>query len=93
MENRKFQIRQIQESFVTQTTKIMFVEDSALMLFEAKAEGEKSGIEVIFPPPKFYTDNAAMIASCGNFYLEAGRQDPLTLRADPGLREPLLLEE
>jgi len=49
MENRKFQIRQIQESFVTQTTKIMFVEDSALMLFEAKAEGENIPTKILEP--------------------------------------------
>jgi N6-L-threonylcarbamoyladenine synthase len=34
-----------------------------------------------FPPPKYCTDNAAMIAWAGLEMFEAGHVDPLTIRA------------
>lgn len=37
------------------------------------------GIEVIFPPLKFCTDNAAMIACAAAEHLQKGRTSPLSL--------------
>ncbi|CAO2657543.1 Nn.00g036690.m01.CDS01 [Neocucurbitaria sp. VM-36] len=40
-----------------------------------------SDVQLHFPPPKFCTDNAAMIAWAGLEMFEAGHTDPLTIRA------------
>ena len=48
-----------------------------------KARGEAKSIEVFFPPPKFCTDNAAMIAGIAYPLLKAGRISDLTLDAIP----------
>ncbi|MGD1850320.1 MAG: tRNA (adenosine(37)-N6)-threonylcarbamoyltransferase complex transferase subunit TsaD [Cyanophyceae cyanobacterium] len=40
------------------------------------------GIQVIFPPLKFCTDNAAMIACAASEHFAAGRRSPLTLKAN-----------
>ncbi len=37
------------------------------------AEGKKRGWQVFLPPPRFTTDNAAMIAAAGHFLRAAGR--------------------
>ncbi len=47
--------------------------------------GERSGVPVFIPPPKYCTDNAAMIASAAFHQGGAVRADPLTLTADPNL--------
>ena len=38
-----------------------------------------------YPPLKYCTDNAAMIASSGYYMLAAGKRSPLTLNANPNL--------
>lgn len=43
-------------------------------------------VPVRFPPPRFCTDNAVMIAGCAYFHLEAGERSPLTLDAQPNLK-------
>jgi N6-L-threonylcarbamoyladenine synthase len=49
-------------------------------------EGEKSGIQVYFPPPILCTDNAAMIASAAYYeYLKYGESD-MYLNASPSLK-------
>ena len=35
--------------------------------------GEREGLSVYFPSPRFTTDNAAMIAAAGFLHLERGR--------------------
>ncbi|MEM9244849.1 MAG: tRNA (adenosine(37)-N6)-threonylcarbamoyltransferase complex transferase subunit TsaD [Cyanobacteria bacterium P01_F01_bin.153] len=40
------------------------------------------GIQVVFPPMKFCTDNAAMIACAASEHFAAGRRSPLTLKAN-----------
>jgi N6-L-threonylcarbamoyladenine synthase len=43
------------------------------------------GIPAFIPPPKYCTDNAAMIAAAAYHQRESARVDPLTLTADPNL--------
>lgn len=45
----------------------------------------RSGIAAFTPPPKYCTDNAAMIAAAAYYQGDAVRADPLTLCADPNL--------
>ena len=47
------------------------------------AAGES--IETFFPAPKFCTDNAAMIALTGYYWLKRGRRYAFTLNADADL--------
>ena len=46
---------------------------------------ERSGVRAFIPPPKYCTDNAAMIAAAADYQNEAIRVDPLALSADPNL--------
>jgi N6-L-threonylcarbamoyladenine synthase len=41
----------------------------------------RNGVELFIPSPALCTDNAAMIAVPGDFYLENGMPDDLTLDA------------
>ncbi len=43
------------------------------------------GVEVIYPPVELCTDNAAMIAAAGYYYLRQGRRAAPDLNAEPGL--------
>lgn len=47
--------------------------------------GRTNGIATLIPPPKYCTDNAAMIAAVADRQAEAVHADPLTLSADPNL--------
>jgi N6-L-threonylcarbamoyladenine synthase len=47
--------------------------------------GLRNGIPAFVPPPKYCTDNAAMIAAAAAHQREAVRVDPVTLTADPNL--------
>ncbi len=47
--------------------------------------GKKTNVPVFIPPPKYCTDNAAMIAAAAAHQGEAVRVDPLSLSADPNL--------
>ncbi len=49
------------------------------------AWGERSNVPVFIPPPKYCTDNAAMIAAAAAHQGDAVRVDPLTLSANPNL--------
>lgn len=51
------------------------------MMEKTRAEG----LELFFPPPALCTDNGAMIALCGNYWLEQGRKDDYRLNADADL--------
>ncbi len=44
-----------------------------------------SGVPAFIPPPKYCTDNAAMIAAAAFYQGDAVQIDPLTLSADPNL--------
>ncbi len=49
-------------------------------------DGKSRGVTVFFPPVKYCTDNAAMIAACGAFrHLVLGESSPLSLTASPSL--------
>ena len=50
-----------------------------------RAWSESRGIPAFIPPPKYCTDNAAMIAAAAYRQREIARVDPLTLSADPNL--------
>ncbi len=52
---------------------------------EMKRWGRAGNIAVLIPPPKYCTDNAAMIAAAAYYQGESVRADPLTLTADPNL--------
>ncbi|MBV9055256.1 MAG: tRNA (adenosine(37)-N6)-threonylcarbamoyltransferase complex transferase subunit TsaD [Candidatus Eremiobacteraeota bacterium] len=47
--------------------------------------GERAGVRVFVPPPKYCTDNAAMIAAAAYYQRDAAAGDPMTLSADPNL--------
>lgn len=47
--------------------------------------GERTNVPTFIPPPKYCTDNAAMIAAAAAHQGDAVRADPLTLSADPNL--------
>ena len=49
-------------------------------------EGEKRGIEILFPDPVLCTDNAAMIGSAAYFELLNNNQSKLDLNAKPNLK-------
>ena len=51
-------------------------------LVEASVE---DGFALTIPPPKYCTDNAAMIAAAGTAWLERGYRAALDLGVDPGL--------
>ena len=42
-------------------------------------------IRAFIPPPKYCTDNAAMIAAAAFYQRDAVRVDPVALTADPNL--------
>jgi N6-L-threonylcarbamoyladenine synthase len=46
---------------------------------------QSKNIPAFIPPPKYCTDNAAMIAAAAFYQRDAVRADPLTLCADPNL--------
>jgi N6-L-threonylcarbamoyladenine synthase len=50
-----------------------------------KAWGMRNGIPALVPPPKYCTDNAAMVAAAAAYQGDAVLADPLTLTADPNL--------
>jgi len=50
-----------------------------------RAWSDNAGVHAFIPPPKYCTDNAAMIAAAAYYQDEAHRADPLTLCADPNL--------
>jgi N6-L-threonylcarbamoyladenine synthase len=50
-----------------------------------RAWSASRGIPAFIPPPKYCTDNAAMIAAAAYHQRESVRVDPLTLTADPNL--------
>lgn len=48
---------------------------------------EASGLRLIYPPPQFCTDNAAMVACLAAHKFEAGHVSDLRLTAEPNLSE------
>jgi N6-L-threonylcarbamoyladenine synthase len=46
---------------------------------------ERADVQVLCPPPKLCTDNAAMIASAGYFRFRAGERSSLALDVEPNL--------
>ena len=47
---------------------------------------DKSPVPVLIPKPVLCTDNAAMVAACGYFRLQAGKTDGLDTDITPGLK-------
>ncbi|MBV8726529.1 MAG: tRNA (adenosine(37)-N6)-threonylcarbamoyltransferase complex transferase subunit TsaD [Candidatus Eremiobacteraeota bacterium] len=52
---------------------------------EMRKWGRANNVPVLIPPPKYCTDNAAMIAAAAYFQGESVRADRLALAADPNL--------
>jgi N6-L-threonylcarbamoyladenine synthase len=52
-----------------------------------KAAASEADLRLLYPPPHFCTDNAAMVACLAAHYAEAGRFADLSLRAIPNLSE------
>ena len=50
-----------------------------------KQEVRESHINVLYPSPQLCTDNGAMIAAAGLFYLRQGIHSPDSLSPDPSL--------
>ncbi len=50
-----------------------------------RAWSQRSGVPAFIPPPKYCTDNAAMIAAAAFQQIDAVRVDPMSLTADPNL--------
>jgi N6-L-threonylcarbamoyladenine synthase len=50
-----------------------------------RAWSARSSIPAFIPPPKYCTDNAAMIAAAAYYQKDVASADPLTLSADPNL--------
>ena len=47
---------------------------------------QHTDLDVIFPSLKFCTDNAAMVAACGYYHLQANKTNGLDLDVIPGLK-------
>ncbi len=52
----------------------------------AAAAGKRLGVPVYFPSKHLSTDNAAMIAAAGHFYLKSGQTSDLRMTADISMR-------
>jgi tRNA N6-adenosine threonylcarbamoyltransferase len=52
---------------------------------EIREKADAEGLQVYFPAPKFCTDNGAMIALAGYYWLTRGRRDDFRLNADADL--------
>ena len=50
-----------------------------------KETAEAESLQIYFPAPKFCTDNAAMIALTGHYWIRRGRRDDFALNADAAL--------
>ncbi len=49
-------------------------------------EGERRGIQIGYPSPILCTDNGAMVAACGLFYLKRGTMDDLEFKAEASIK-------
>ncbi len=58
---------------------------NGLLRNKLKATCEQNGFELFYPPPVLCTDNAAMIARAGKFYLEEGKTSDFSLSPKPSL--------
>lgn len=52
---------------------------------ELSSRGKTEGIEVVFPPLSLTTDNGAMIAAVGSYYLGRGEYSSLSMNVHPNL--------
>jgi N6-L-threonylcarbamoyladenine synthase len=59
---------------------------NSLLRETMRARCEAAGLAIAIPPPRYCTDNAAMIAAAGCLHLERGERADLDLGADPGWR-------
>ena len=50
---------------------------------EGKGEPEKEGFHLFIPPPKYCSDNGAMIAAAAYYLLEKGERGDLRMNAEP----------
>jgi N6-L-threonylcarbamoyladenine synthase len=56
---------------------------NSLLRRSVRLEGEKMGMEVVIPDPRFCSDNAAMVAALGTFKLLRGARSSFALDAFP----------
>ncbi len=78
-------IKAVMDNSVTRIVLSGGVAANSRLRAKMKAEADAAGLAVFYPAPKFCTDNGAMIALTGYYWLKRGRRDDYRLNADADL--------